>query len=56
MMKDGEDVTYVFYWLSTAGMTILLISALLYHISMSYQTRVFNYIANLATLVWFVAL
>ena len=56
MIEGGENVTEAFYWLSVAGMVVLITSAFLYHISISYQSKAPDVIANVSTLVWFIAL
>ena len=58
--SNTEDVTHQWYLLSAAGLVLLLVSALLYHLQRNPDLfevmRPYVIIINLLTLVWFIAL
>ena len=58
--SNTEDVTRQWYLLSCAGITLLVVSALLYHLQRNGEMfdllRPYVIIVNLTTLIWFVSL
>lgn len=58
--SNTEDVTHQWYLLSCAGLTLLLVSSLMYHLQRSQEMfdlmRPYVIITNLMTLIWFVVL
>lgn len=56
--SDTEDVTIQFYWLSLAGLSLLLLQAVMYYVQsreeMFDTMRLWVILTNLSTLSWFV--
>ena len=56
--SDTEDVTIQFYWLSLAGLSLLLLQSVMYYVQsreeMFDTMRLWVILTNLSTLTWFV--
>ena len=57
---DQEDVTNQFYWLSLAGLSLLLLQATVYYVQsredMFDATRPWVMLVNFISFIWFIAL
>ena len=58
--SDTEDVTIQFYWLSLAGLSLLLLQAVMYYVQsreeMFDTMRLWVILTNVSTLTWFIAI